>query len=161
MRGAGGLPPMDDDQIEDMWLDFSKKIRAGEVGAGAGGGMFGGIFGDLFRSRSAEGWMHLIMMAGMIGTLMMRRSQRNERKAKFKLQEEEEARLEENKKTDAIEREKRLKHLSGEEEEDQKAGGAGAAARKQRAVKRNVELKGLKEEKLRYERTNEVSQRID
>ena len=52
---------MDEAQIEDMWLDFSKKIRAGEVSGGNGGR---GMFGSMFKSRSQEGWMHIIMMAG-------------------------------------------------------------------------------------------------
>jgi hypothetical protein len=56
-----GLPAMDEAQIEDMWLDFSKKIRAGEVSGGNGGR---GMFGSMFKSRSQEGWLHIIMMAG-------------------------------------------------------------------------------------------------
>jgi hypothetical protein len=36
LQGAEGLPAMDDEQIEDMWVDFSRRIRAGEVSGGAG-----------------------------------------------------------------------------------------------------------------------------
>lgn len=36
MQGMEGLPSMDDAQIEDMWLDFSRRIRAGEVQGASG-----------------------------------------------------------------------------------------------------------------------------
>jgi hypothetical protein len=65
LGSVDGIPAMDEAQIEDMWLDFSKKIRLGEVGGARPGS---GIFGDMFRSRSAEGWMQLVMMAGLAGT---------------------------------------------------------------------------------------------
>ena len=36
MQGMEGFPTMDEDQVEDMWVDFSRRIRAGEVQGGAG-----------------------------------------------------------------------------------------------------------------------------
>ena len=65
--------------MDEMWADFAKKVRSGEVSAAAGSG--GGLGGLLGSGRGAASWAHLLMMIAMIITLWIRRKERARKKA--------------------------------------------------------------------------------